>query len=74
LGILTCFVLMFSLPPENWLRLKAWLAIGFVIYFAYSRKHSVMAKMRVREAEEAARAARALPGAASPASSRGVVP
>ncbi len=57
LGILTCLVLMFSLPPENWLRLGVWLAIGFVIYFAYSRKHSVMARMRAQEAKDAARSA-----------------
>jgi APA family basic amino acid/polyamine antiporter len=44
LGILTCLVLMFSLPPENWLRLIVWLLIGFAIYFGYGRKHSVMAK------------------------------
>lgn len=41
-GILTCLLLMFSLPEENWLRLLIWLAIGFVIYFGYGRKHSVM--------------------------------
>jgi APA family basic amino acid/polyamine antiporter len=44
LGILTCLLLMFSLPAENWLRLVVWLLIGFVIYFAYGRKHSVMAR------------------------------
>ncbi len=44
LGIFTCLVLMFSLPPENWWRLFAWLALGFVIYFTYSKKHSVMRK------------------------------
>ena len=42
LGILTCLLLMFSLPAENWWRLIVWLLIGFVIYFAYGRKHSVM--------------------------------
>ena len=42
LGILTCLLLMFSLPPHNWLRLAGWLGIGFVIYFAYGRRHSVM--------------------------------
>ncbi|MDP4175176.1 MAG: amino acid permease [Bacteroidota bacterium] len=42
MGILTCLMLMFSLPEENWLRLFVWLAIGFVIYFGYGRKHSVM--------------------------------
>jgi APA family basic amino acid/polyamine antiporter len=42
LGILICLLLMFSLPPENWLRLVVWLAVGFVIYFGYGKKHSVM--------------------------------
>ncbi|HVT57625.1 MAG TPA: amino acid permease [Thermoanaerobaculia bacterium] len=42
LGILICLLLMFSLPVENWWRLIGWLVIGFVIYFAYGRKHSVM--------------------------------
>lgn len=40
LGILTCLVMMFSLPGDTWLRLFVWLAIGFVIYFGYGRKHS----------------------------------
>ncbi len=42
LGIVICLVLMFSLPSENWLRLGIWLLIGFVIYFLYGRRHSVM--------------------------------
>ena len=46
LGILMCLLLMFSLPAENWLRLAIWLLIGFVIYFSYGRRHSVMAKLR----------------------------
>ena len=44
-GIVTCLMLMFSLPPENWLRLFVWLALGLVIYFAYSRKHCITAKL-----------------------------
>jgi APA family basic amino acid/polyamine antiporter len=40
LGILFCLLLMFSLPPENWLRLAGWLLAGFAIYFFYSRHHS----------------------------------
>src|SRR5215510_3035629 len=43
LGILTCLLLMFSLPAENWYRLIIWLVIGFNIYFGYGRYHSVMA-------------------------------
>ena len=46
LGIVFCLLLMFSLPAENWIRLVVWLLIGFVIYFSYGRRHSVLAKMR----------------------------
>ena len=49
-GILSCLLLMFSLPEENWWRLIIWLLLGFIIYFSYGRKHSVMAKMRAKEA------------------------
>ena len=59
LGIGSCLLLMFSLPVENWWRLGIWLLIGFVIYFTYGRKHSVMAKMR--------RASASSPGSAIPA-------
>jgi APA family basic amino acid/polyamine antiporter len=48
LGVLSCLLLMFSLPAENWLRLVVWLAIGLVIYFNYSRRHSVMARLRAK--------------------------
>ncbi len=44
MGILCCLLLMFSLPTANWWRLLVWLGIGFIIYFTYSRKHSVMAR------------------------------
>jgi APA family basic amino acid/polyamine antiporter len=44
LGILSCLLLMFSLPAENWLRLAVWLFIGLLIYFGYGRKQSVVAK------------------------------
>jgi APA family basic amino acid/polyamine antiporter len=43
LGILTCLLLMFSLPAENWYRLIIWLVIGLLIYFLYGKKRSVMA-------------------------------
>jgi APA family basic amino acid/polyamine antiporter len=44
LGILMCLLLMFSLPTENWVRLLIWLVIGLVIYFGYSRSHSIIHK------------------------------
>jgi APA family basic amino acid/polyamine antiporter len=37
---------MFSLPEENWWRLIIWLLLGFVIYFSYGRRHSVLSRMR----------------------------
>jgi APA family basic amino acid/polyamine antiporter len=44
-GIVTCMILMFSLAPENWWRLIIWLAIGMLIYFGYSRKHCITARL-----------------------------
>jgi APA family basic amino acid/polyamine antiporter len=46
MGILSCLLLMFSLPEENWWRLIIWLLLGFVIYFSYGRRHSVLSRMR----------------------------
>jgi len=46
LGILSCSLLMFSLPTANWWRLGIWLAIGLAIYFFYGRYHSVLAVQR----------------------------
>ncbi|MGH9800036.1 MAG: amino acid permease C-terminal domain-containing protein, partial [Blastocatellia bacterium] len=40
LGIVVSFLLMAMLPWDTWLRLIAWLAIGLVIYFGYSRRRS----------------------------------
>ncbi len=40
LSILICGYLMFSLPFDTWLRLIIWMAIGVIIYFTYSIKHS----------------------------------
>ncbi len=49
MGILSCLLLMFSLPAENWWRLIVWLLIGFTIYFSYGRRHSIMARIRKGE-------------------------
>jgi len=65
-GIVTCMILMFSLAKENWYRLFIWLAIGFVIYFAYGRKHSVMARLAAAKAVPVPAAAqRAQPSSSS---------
>ncbi len=42
LGIVVCAAMIFGLGWTNWLRLFGWLAIGFVIYFTYSRKNSIL--------------------------------
>jgi APA family basic amino acid/polyamine antiporter len=39
LGILSCLVLMASLPGETWIRLAIWLLIGLAIYAGYGRRH-----------------------------------
>lgn len=46
MGILICFVLMFSLGFLTWIRLIMWLTIGLVVYFAYGKNHSHLAKRK----------------------------
>lgn len=40
MGILVCFYLMYALPLDTWIRLFVWMAIGFIVYFAYSKRNS----------------------------------
>ena len=51
LGILVNGGLMFSLGRDNWVRLVVWLAIGFLIYFGYSRYHTKLGKPDVSEGD-----------------------
>lgn len=43
LGAVSCMWLIYSLPVVTWLRFVAWLAIGMIIYFTYSVRHSKLA-------------------------------
>ena len=36
LGIVSCFILMLSLPVITWFRFIIWMAVGMIIYFGYS--------------------------------------
>jgi len=42
MGILIAVGQMVSLPWQTWTRLIVWMALGFVLYFCYGIKHSVL--------------------------------
>ncbi|WP_316772433.1 amino acid permease [Pedobacter frigiditerrae] len=42
LGVLICGAMIFGLGWTNWLRLFGWLALGFIIYFGYSKRNSYL--------------------------------
>ncbi len=44
LGIVVCGLMILGLGWPNWLRLIVWLLIGFIIYFSYGKKHSLVQK------------------------------
>jgi APA family basic amino acid/polyamine antiporter len=46
LGVITNGYMMAKLGMWNWIRLIGWLAIGLVVYFTYSRKHSRVQAMQ----------------------------
>ncbi|MEI8373093.1 MAG: amino acid permease [Planctomycetota bacterium] len=49
LGIFVNVLMMLFLPVDSWLRLVGWLSVGMVIYFAYSLRHSHLAKHLMQE-------------------------
>jgi APA family basic amino acid/polyamine antiporter len=49
LGALICLAQMVGLPWATWERLLIWLAVGFVVYFSYSRRSSLLSAGRLAE-------------------------
>jgi APA family basic amino acid/polyamine antiporter len=68
LAVIVCGYLALSLPMDTWIRFVVWLAIGVVIYFAYSQRHSRLGRGYADEADHeevvAAEAAHKAAGAA----------
>ncbi|MGC5026967.1 amino acid permease [Tsukamurella sp. DT100] len=44
LSVLACGWLMFNLTLETWVRFLIWMALGVVVYFVYSKNHSILGK------------------------------
>jgi len=42
LGVVVCLAMIYGLGWTNWLRLIGWMAIGIIVYFAYSKQNSVL--------------------------------
>ena len=51
-GILVNVLMMLFLPLSSWTRLVVWLAIGMVIYFTYSHRHSLLCQHLMHEIQK----------------------
>jgi basic amino acid/polyamine antiporter, APA family len=47
LGLLCCLYMMSQLALHNWIGFTIWLVVGLIIYFAYGRKNSKLARQNV---------------------------
>lgn len=54
LGLLSCLVLMLSLPAGTWIRLVVWTGLGLLAYAAYGRRHSRLSREAARRSAESA--------------------
>ena len=44
LAVISCLWLMINLTVETWFRFIGWMVLGVIVYFAYSRRNSVLGK------------------------------
>lgn len=51
LAVIMCVYLMLNLTGETWERFLIWMALGFVVYFAYGRRHSRLHNQPTEEVE-----------------------
>jgi APA family basic amino acid/polyamine antiporter len=54
LGIIFSLMQMISLPVDTWLRLVIWMALGFIIYFVYSKPNAARHNAAIAAAGETA--------------------
>jgi len=59
LAILACLWLMLNLTVLTWLRFVAWMVLGVLIYFGYSRRHSLLGKRQAGGLDEPVKAPKA---------------
>ncbi|KAA1420032.1 amino acid permease [Mumia zhuanghuii] len=52
LAVIACVYLMLNLVGETWVRFLVWMALGFVVYFAYGRRHSRLGGVGERTAAD----------------------
>ncbi|MEW2131760.1 amino acid permease [Streptomyces sp. NPDC005435] len=64
LGVAFCLYLMYETGWRTWAQFAVFLVVGLGVYFAYGRRHSLMAKGAGTEAAEAAEAPEVTPSAA----------
>jgi APA family basic amino acid/polyamine antiporter len=51
LAVLACAWLMVNLTVQTWARFVVWMALGFIVYFGYSRGHSRFARPESRASD-----------------------